>query len=193
MFTKIIGIFLIVAFTFIILFGTISFVGIHKMGLFKSFMRGKWLLGLLTTAFMGIFMACGVGLIKQAFWATELLFYTIILWLVYVWLYNLKMLFNMYVLLKFDRGSSISHYMGRSKFFDGLIHKAIELSNKGPYAAPEGPEGPHAVRDGSLDVLLNDEETFQNLLPIAIRKKMKKKFTGLLIHTMIFLVILLLI
>lgn len=193
MLTKIIGIFILISFSFILLFGTFAFVRLHKMGMFKIFMQGKWLLGLLTTSFIGLFLVCGVGLIKGTSWAPPVLFYTIIFWLIYVWLYNLKILLNMFVLLKYDRGKSISHYMGRSRFFDALIDKAVEMSNQGPYTAPATAEEPHAVRDGSLDVLLNDEETFQNLFPIAIRRKMKKKFKGLLIHTIISLIILLLI
>ncbi|KAA3621314.1 MAG: hypothetical protein DWQ02_27980 [Bacteroidetes bacterium] len=193
MLTKIIGIFILISFTFIILFGTFTFIRLHKMGLLIMFMKGKWLSGLLTTGFFGLFLTCGVGLIAQISWAGPILFYTIIFWLIYVWLYNLKTLLNMYAFLTNDKGKSISHYMGRSKFFDTLIHKTIEMSDQGPYQSPEDPAEPHAVRDGSLDVLLNDEETFQELFPIAIRRKMKRKVTGLLIHTAISVLILFLI
>ncbi len=193
MLTKIIGIFILISFAFIILFGTFSFIRLHKMGLLKMFMKGKWLSGLLTTGFFILFLTCGAGLIAEASWAAPILFYTMIFWLIYVWLYNLKVLLNMFLMLKYDRGNSISHYMGRSKFFDTLIHKAIEMSNQGPYQSPEDSGEPHAVRDGSLDALLNDEETFKNLFPIAIRRKMKKKMKGLLIHTAISILILFLI
>jgi hypothetical protein len=193
MFTNIIAVSLILFFIVIIAAGIWAFSRLHKMGLLKLFMQGQWLLGLLTTSFIFLFIVCGVGLMMKAAWAAPVLYYTICFWLVYVWLYNLKTLLKMFALLKDDEAKSISHFMGRSKFFDELIHKSIELSNKGTYETPENPDDPHAVRDGSMDVLLNDEELFKEVFPMAVRKKIKRKMIGLLVHTAIFVVFLILI
>lgn len=192
MLIKIIAVFIIFTFSVIIAFGIFSFIRLHKTGLFMLFMRGKWLLSLLTTTLMILFIVCSVAILMNKNRAVPVLFYTICIWLVYVWLYNLKSLFNLFVILRFDKGKTISHYMGRSKFFDELIGKAIELSNKGNYPDPETEDEPHAVRDASLEALLNDEEKFQELFPIAIRRKMKRKFVGLVVHTVVLVAILLL-
>lgn len=195
MITTIIAIFIIFIFTLAIaglIYALIRLKGLGMLALFALLMRGKWLLSMLSFAFIATFFTSAIAMLMGKDWATPLLVYTIYGWLVYVWLYNLKLLWNMYALLKWEKAQSVSQLMGRSKVFDELIEKSIEIS-KTSTVPPEPGADAHAVRDAQWEKVLNNEEFFQEVFPIAIRKKMRKKLIGLSIHTIIFLVILALI
>jgi hypothetical protein len=79
--------------------------------------------------------------------------------------------------------------MGRSPFFDGLVHKSIDLSNT-PSKTEGSDESAHPVTDSPLEAMLNDENTFPELFQIGMRSKMRKKLIGLVVQTIIFVVIL---
>lgn len=193
MINTIIALFLIISFILIIGIGIWAFQKLHKTGLLKTFLKGKILLSVLTMIFVVSFIVSSIGLIVGSTWAGPLLFYTLIGWLIYVWAYNMKAILNLFMLMKEERPRGISQFMGRSEFFDELVHKSIELDNQANYPAPENEEEAHAVRDGSLEELLNDEEAFGDLFPYAIRRKLKRKIIGLVVHTVIYVVILILI
>jgi hypothetical protein len=82
--------------------------------------------------------------------------------------------------------------MGRSALFDTLIDKSIAISKTGSVPAVPGADA-HSVRDAQWEEVLNDENLFLEVFPTAIRKKIRKKIIGLLVHTIIFLAILALI
>ncbi|PHN04308.1 hypothetical protein [Flavilitoribacter nigricans] len=189
MFTTIIAIFIISFFVLMIGVGIWGFIKLNKIGLLQGFMRGKWLASLLTSLLVIAFLTGSVGLLAKSSWAQPLLVYTIYIWLVYVWLYNLRIILNMVALLQNEKPTSISHFMGRSQFYDDLIHKTIELS-KNPEGEEDDGQEAHAASDPPLEEMLNDETMFPLLFQIGIRRKIKRKLIGLLIHTVIFLTIL---
>lgn len=185
---------ILLIFTIIVLTGVtiFAFIQIKRMGLFKTFMQGQWVLGLLSLLFVASFIGNAIGLLLHAEWAEAGLRYTIYLWLVYVWAYGLNKLLGMAALLHDDEAKSVSQLMGRSKLFDEVLEKSIELSRTAGHATPEDPEEAHAASDPEWEALINDEEWFREVLPTAVRKKVKRKFTGLLFHTAFFVIILLL-
>lgn len=189
MITTIIAIIIIFFFTLAVGGLTWALIRLKGTGLLTIFMRGKWLLSILSFAFIASFFTSAIAMLMGKAWATPFLIYTIYGWLVYLWLYNLKMLWDMYVLLKSEKAKSVSQLMGRSQVFDEIIEKSIELS-KTSSVPPEPGADAHAVRDAQWEEVLNDEGLFQEVFPMAIRKKMRKKIIGLTVHTIIFLVIL---
>lgn len=189
MITTIIAIIIIFFFTLAVGGLTWALIRLKGTGLLAIFMRGKWLLSILSFAFIASFFTSATAMLMGKAWATPFLIYTIYGWLVYLWLYNLKMLWDMYVLLKSEKAKSVSQLMGRSQVFDEIIEKSIELS-KTSSVPPEPGADAHAVRDAQWEEVLNDEGLFQEVFPIAIRKKMRKKIIGLTVHTIIFLIIL---
>lgn len=189
MLTTIIAVSVIIFFTLVIAVGTFSLIGLNKLGLLKGFMQGKWLASLLTSVLMILFFVSAIGLLVGTTWASPLMTYTIYVWLVYVWLYNLNIILGMLTLLKTEKPRSISHFMGRSEFFDNLIEKSIDLSNTSS-GMEETEDGAHAVSDSPLEEMLNDENTFPELFQIGIRRKMKRKLIGLIVHTVILFIIL---
>ncbi len=189
MITTIIAIIIIFFFTLAVGGLTWALIRLKGTGLLTIFMRGKWLLSILSFAFIASFFTSAIAMLMGKAWATPFLIHTIYGWLVYLWLYNLKMLWDMYVLLKSEKAKSVSQLMGRSQVFDEIIEKSIELS-KTSSVPPEPGADAHAVRDVQWEEVLNDEGLFQEVFPIAIRKKMRKKIIGLTVHTIIFLIIL---
>jgi hypothetical protein len=156
-------------------------------------MRGQLLLSLLSLLFVIAFITSGIAMLMQAEWAVPVLCYTIYGWLIYVWLYGLKKLLDLVALLKFETAQSVSQLMGRSKLFDEVIEKSIELSKQSSHPDSEDAEEANAVSDTEWENLINDEEWFKEVFPYAIRKRIKRKVIGLLVHTAIFVVILMLI
>lgn len=193
MVTKIVAVFLILIFLIIIIVGVWTSIRLQKWGLLRSFLRGKWFLGLLTTAFILQFIVNGIALLLEKEWAVTATSYTIYLWLVYIWAYNLKAIFDLFVLLKTEKAQSVSQLMGRSQLFDELLEKSIELSKQSN--APETNEAgeAHAVRDSEWEGLVDNEEWFQEVFPDAVRTKIRRKITGLMVLTVVFLLILALI
>lgn len=192
MVTKIIAVFLIFIFMVLIAIAVWSFIRLHKLGLLTGFMQGQWLLSLLSGVFVVFFIVNGIALLMQVEWAVPAMCYTIYFWLLYVWLYGLKKILDLVVLLKFEKAKSISQLMGRSKFFDELLEKSIALSTKSVPPAMETSGEAHAVTDSPWEALINDEEFFKETFPYALRKKIKRKVIGLLVQTAIFVVILVL-
>lgn len=189
MITTIIASIIIFFFTVAIAVLIFALYRLKGFGLLRLFLRGKWLLSLLTLAFVGSFLTGAVGLLMDHPWAAPLLVYTICGWIIYLWAYNLKLLWNMYALLKWEKATSLSQIVGRSRFFDELINKTIAISNTGA-AVADTETGGHAVRDSEWEALLHNEAFFQEVFPIAIRKKMRKKTIGLMVHTIINLIML---
>lgn len=189
MITTIIASIIIFFFTVAIAVLIFALYRLKGFGLLRLFLRGKWLLSLLTLAFVGSFLTGAVGLLMDRPWAAPLLVYTICGWVIYLWAYNLKLLWNMYALLKWEKATSLSQIVGRSRFFDELINKTIAISNTGA-AVADTETGGHAVRDSEWEALLHNEAFFQEVFPIAIRKKMRKKTIGLMVHTIINLIML---
>lgn len=192
MLTTLIAAFIILFFTLVVVIGTWALIRLKKIGLLKGFMQGKWLLSLLTSILMISFFVSSIGLLIGTSWARSLLVNTIYVWLIYVWLYNLKVIAGMWTMLQVENPKSISHFMGRSPFFDELVHKSIDLSNT-PSKTAESGESAHPVTDSPLEAMLNDENTFPELFQIGMRRKIRKKLIGLVVQTIIFIVILIII
>lgn len=188
--TTITAVFLLLFFFLLIGIMVIASTILHKTGLLAGFMKGRWLLSLLTISFVGAFVAGGIGLLTKADWAVPLLRYTIYGWLIYLWLYGLNKLFGMWALLRQEEATTLSQFAGRDPFFDEVLEKSIEFSKRSTHPEPASDEMPHGVTDSPLEEMMNDEELFEDLFPIAIRRKMKRKVIGLLIHTVIMLLIL---
>jgi hypothetical protein len=190
MLTKIIALFLIFYFTFVTLATAFAALFLRKTGLLSLLMKYKWPLALLTLAFTVLFYVGSIGLWRGAAWAAPLLTYTLYGWLVYLWLYNLSILMKWVALLKWENARRFSDFMGRSAFFDALIHRLIALSNRSA-SQPAEEEAAHAVSDSNFEAVLNDEDLFREAFPDAIRKKIRRKLIGLLVHTFVFVLILL--
>ena len=191
MLVKVIAVFLIFFFLVLIAITAWSFTRIHQMGMLKLFLQDKWLGSLLSGLFVMLFLVGGVALLMQAEWAVPVLRYTIYGWLVYVWLYGLKKLGDMILLLRYEKAKSMSQFVGRSKFFDELIAKTIVLSKRSQsLAAPATGEGT-AVSDSSWEAMLDDEALFGEIFHQALRKRIRRRVIGLVVHTFIFLLILL--
>jgi len=193
MITKTIAVFLIFLFVVLIAVAVWAFHLLHKVGLLATFMRGKWLGSLLSGLFVIQFIVTGIAMLMQVDWAVPVMCYTIYLWLIYVWCYGLKDILKFVLLLKTEKATSISQFIGRSEQFDELIEKSIALSKESGNSTTEEEGGAHAVTDSSWENLLNDEDWFKEVFPYALRKKIKRKVIGLLVHTAIFVVILILI
>lgn len=191
MLTKIIALFLMFYFTFVTLVAAFSALFLRKTGLLSLLMKHKWPLALLTLTFTVLFYAGGIGLWRGDAWAAPLLTYTLYGWLVYLWLYNLSILLKWVALLKWENASRFSDFMGRSAFFDALIHQLIALSNRSASQPAEEEEAAHAVSDSNFEAVLNDEDVFREAFPDAIRKKIRRKAIGLLVHTLVFVLIIL--
>lgn len=190
MITTIIASIIIFFFTVAIAVLIFALYRLKGFDLLRLFLQGKWLLSLLTLAFVGSFLTGAVGLLKDRLWAAPLLVYTICGWIIYLWVYNLKLLWNMYALLKWEKATSLSQIVGRSRFFDELINKTIAISNTSTAVTDTADTEGHAVRDSEWEALLHNEAFFQEVFPIAIRKKMRKKTIGLMVHTIINLIML---
>ncbi|MEZ4994047.1 MAG: hypothetical protein R2824_26715 [Saprospiraceae bacterium] len=190
MLSIIIAVFILFFFVVVIAFSVWAFSRMHKIGLLRGFMKGKWLLSFLTLTFLVAFIASAIGLLTRADWAVPLLRYTVSGWLPYVWIYGLNKLLGMAATLKFEQATSLSQFVGRDKYFDEVLEKSIALSKESGHAVPESPDDAHGVTDSPLEEMLNDEELFRELFPIALRRKIKRQVIGLLIHTIIMLAIL---
>lgn len=83
--------------------------------------------------------------------------------------------------------------MGRSQLFDELLEKSIELSKESNATATDEAGEAHAVRDSEWEGLVDDEEWFQEVFPYAVRTKIRRKITGLMALTIVFLLVLALI
>lgn len=186
MFTKIIAFILLFYFLFVPLVVVISAVSLRLTGLLALLLKYKWPLVLLTLAFTAVFIAGAIGLWRGAEWAVPVLSFAIYGWLVYLWLYNLRALLKLVALLKWEKARSISQFMGRSEFFDKLIYQLIELSKRSGSPATEEEETAYAAPDSDFEAVLNDEELFQEVFPDAVRKKIRRKLIGLLVHTVLF-------
>lgn len=184
------AVFLILFFSLLIGIVVVAFFVLQKTGLLASFMKGKWLLSLLSFGFIIAFIAGGIGLLARSEWAVPLLRYTIYGWLAYLWLYGLGKLVGMWTLLRQEEATTISQFAGRDPFFDEVLEKSIEFGKRSIHPEPESDEMPHAITDSPMEEMMNDEELFEELFPFAIRRKMKRKMIGLLIHTAIMLLIL---
>ena len=171
----------------------VAFFLLRKMNLLTGFLRGKWLLGVLTGLFTVSFIVCAIAMLREAEWAVPALTYTIYLWLAYIWLNSLKKIWNLVVLLRWDKAKSISQFMGRSAFFDQLLEKTVELSARSAHPEAEEPGEAHAVTDSAWEDLINDEEWFKEVFPGAVRQKIRRSVTGLLVLTAIFVLILVLV
>lgn len=193
MITKIIAVFLIFIFIVLIAIAVWAFVRLNKMGLLSTFMQGQWLGSLLSGLFVILFIGTGIAMLMQVEWAMPVMCYTIYGWLIYVWLYGLNKILKMVVLLKTEEAKSVSQLMGRSKLFDELIEKTIAMTRESQSVATEVEGDAHAVTDSEWENLINDEDWFKEVFPYALRKKIKRKVIGLLVHTAIFVVILILI
>ena len=112
------------------LFMVIVGIRLHQTGLLSTFLRHKWQLGVLTGAFTILFLVACFGLLAQAGWAKSLLNYTIWGWLIYTWLYNLFGFFQLQNLKKADGPKSFSQFMGRSKLYDRVLEKSLEISQQ---------------------------------------------------------------
>lgn len=191
MFTKIIAFILLLYFTFAILVVVISAIRLRRLGmlaLLALFLKYKWRMALLTLAFTIVFVIGAIGLWRGAGWAVPVLTYAIYGWLVYLWAYNLNELWKLLALLNWEEARSFSQFVGRSEFFDKLIYQLIELSNRSGSPEREGPA--HAAADSDFESVLNNEELFQEAFPDAVRKKIRRKCIGLLVHTLVFLAML---
>lgn len=190
MFTKLIAFVLIFYFGFVTLFSVVAAIFLRKTGLLSLLLKDKWLWSVLTAAFTVSFIACGIGLWKETDWAVPVLSYTIYGWIGYLWVYNLKQVYQWVAVLKWDKANSVSQLMGRSKFFDDLIAQLIEMSKQSGHTKTEANGTAHAVTDSSLEAILDDEDFFKEEVPKYLRKKIRRKVIGLLVHTLILLMML---
>lgn len=186
MVTKIIAILLLFITILLIAVTGWSFFMVNKIGLLKTFLKNKWALGLLSAAFVVMFLVSGTGVLLGVAWALPALRYTLGGWILYIWLYNVKAIFDLIAVLKWEKATTISQFMGRSELFDKVLEKSIELSRQGTHAAPEADDDAHAVSDAAWEELLGDEQFYREVMPAAIRQRIRRKVIGLLVLTVIF-------
>ena len=186
MFTKIIAFILLFYFLFVPLVLVVLAIRLRFTSLLALLLKYKWPLVLLTLAFTAVFIVGAIGLWRGAEWAVPVLSYAIYGWLVYLWLYNGNELLKLVALLKWEEARSISQFMGRSEFFDQLIYQLIELSKRSGSPGTKEEEPARAATDSDFEAVLNDEELFQEVFPDAVRKKIRRKLIGLLVHTVLF-------
>jgi hypothetical protein len=171
-------------------------IRLRQMGLLQGFMRGKWVASTLSLLFLVQFIVASIALIVGARWATPVMRYTIILWLVYLWIYGLGQLIKLWGVLHDDQATRLSDFMGRDQFFDQLINKTVEMNAAKAYIQPvaghDTEETGQAAPGSEMVDLLNDEFFFEIVLPVVIRKKIRRKLIGLAIHTAIFIIFLML-
>lgn len=74
-----------------------------------------------------------------------------------------------------------------------MVEKSIALSRSATHPGIETEKKAHAVSDPALEAVLNDEELFRELFPMAIRRKIRRKMIGLIVQTIIMVAMLLLI
>ncbi|MEN0002569.1 MAG: hypothetical protein AAF798_00450 [Bacteroidota bacterium] len=187
-----IGIFVIFFFVFVTVAAARAMVYLHRQGLLKGLLRGRWLTGALTLFFILQFIVVGIAMVAGAAWATPVMRYTIILWLVYCWVYGMGKAFRLWSVLQNEELRSFGDFMGRDAYLDELMMKAINISLQEGYTPSDTTASEPinlATNTRSVDVF-NDEDYFKTALPIAIRRKIKRGMLGLLVQTAFFLLIL---